>query len=468
MSVGGGRLLRNKIRLSVGKDADTLRSPGAYGVDTPSNGPEDAGDLFVIFVLVGRDDTDRRVHQTAHSLEGNGDFIRYYDGSVWSEWSELGSGGGPGGETNLSVSLTSTTVTIENDNGDDAEIPEADHENAGVLSAADKELIDNLQSMAFEAAEDFIRAVDIGVPVQAYDSDLDAIAALTTTAGGRSVLTLADPNADRVLAWDDSASAIVAIALADIATEAAPDAGDYLLVYLADGSLAKVDWSNIPLPGTGISEVVEDTDPELGGDLDINGFDIVGTGNIDIVGSVTVSDEAYDATGWNSDLSVPTKNAVRDKIETLQPLDSDLTAIAALTTSSYGRGLLTLADDDALAAEISEFYVPLTGAATLDDDLGLTATSKDDGTKSSGTFTLDFSANFRHCVNNGAFTLAPPSSGEGMIFLKITNNSSAGAITTSGFTKKVGDDFTTTNGHVFFCTVARSGSVTMLSVTAMQ
>lgn len=32
---------------------------------------------------------------------------------------------------------------------------------------------------------------------------------------------------------------------------------------------------------------------------------------------VTVATEAYDATGWNGDLSVPTKDAVRDKIETM-------------------------------------------------------------------------------------------------------------------------------------------------------
>lgn len=47
-----------------------------------------------------------------------------------------------------------------------------------------------------------------------------------------------------------------------------------------------------------------------------------------------------------------------------QPLDSDLTAIAALTTTAYGRSLLTLADDDALAAEISEFYQPLDATLT--------------------------------------------------------------------------------------------------------
>ena len=40
-----------------------------------------------------------------------------------------------------------------------------------------------------------------------------------------------------------------------------------------------------------------------------------------------------------------------------QPLDSDLTAIAGLTTASYGRGLLTLANATALAAEVDSFFL---------------------------------------------------------------------------------------------------------------
>lgn len=91
-----------------------------------------------------------------------------------------------------------------------------------------------------------LTAVDIGVTVQAFNSGLTSIAALTTTAAGRSVLTFADPNADRLLAWDDSAGTGGPIALADIATEGSPAAGDFLIVYLADGSLAKVDWDDLP------------------------------------------------------------------------------------------------------------------------------------------------------------------------------------------------------------------------------
>jgi hypothetical protein len=36
-----------------------------------------------------------------------------------------------------------------------------------------------------------------------------------------------------------------------------------------------------------------------------------------IEGHATVSDEAYDATSWNGSTEVPTKNAIRDKIEAL-------------------------------------------------------------------------------------------------------------------------------------------------------
>lgn len=92
---------------------------------------------------------------------------------------------------------------------------------------------------------------------QPLDSDLTAIAALTTTAAGRSALTIADPGADRIMAWDDSAGSFAAIALADITTEAAPAAGDYFLMYLADGSLAKVDWNELPGAGSSATTALD-------------------------------------------------------------------------------------------------------------------------------------------------------------------------------------------------------------------
>lgn len=116
-------------------------------------------------------------------------------------------------------------------------------------------------------------------------------------------------------------------------------------------------------------------------------------------------------------------------------------------------------------------YDPDTLKADTADDLtaGFTSTSVDQGTKSSGTFTPAFaSGNVQHYTNDGAHTLAPPSSGNGSIVIDVTNDSSAGAITTSGFTKVSGDTLTTTNGHKFrlFITVGNAGS--HLHVQAMQ
>ena len=60
-----------------------------------------------------------------------------------------------------------------------------------------------------------------------------------------------------------------------------------------------------------------------------------------------------------------------------QPLDADLSAIAALTTATYGRALLTLLNATALAAEVDSFFLtPTEGNAAyqpLDSDLSAIA-----------------------------------------------------------------------------------------------
>jgi hypothetical protein len=170
-----------------------------------------------------------------------------------------------------------------------------------------------------------------------------------------------DPGADRVLFWDDSDGAVEWAALADITAEGTPASGDYILLYGAEGDLRKVDWDDLPGAGAGISNLHEDLTPQLGANLDLNTFDITGTGDINITGTITSSGAM--AVGANAVLTAATG----------QPLDADLTAIAALTTTAYGRSLLTLADDDALAAEINEFYQPLDSDLTAIAALTTTA-----------------------------------------------------------------------------------------------
>lgn len=111
---------------------------------------------------------------------------------------------------------------------------------------------------------------------------------------------------------------------------------------------------------------------------------------------------------------------------------------------------------------------PLNSGVTDGLTAGFSASSYAAGTKSSGTFTPDpASGNFQHATNGGAHTLAPPSA-TCSIVLEYLNNGSAGAVTTSGFTKVTGDSFTTTNGYKFACFITRTNSYSHLHVQGLQ
>jgi hypothetical protein len=102
---------------------------------------------------------------------------------------------------------------------------------------------------------------------------------------------------------------------------------------------------------------------------------------------------------------------------------------------------------------------------------GFSATQYDLGTITSGTVTPAVAnGNEQKYINNGAHILAPPSLSAGLaasITVEITNGASAGAITTSGFTK-VDGSFTTTNGHKFKCTIHIGGAGSSLTVLPLQ
>jgi hypothetical protein len=112
------------------------------------------------------------------------------------------------------------------------------------------------------------------------------------------------------------------------------------------------------------------------------------------------------------------------------------------------------------AASLTEEDQVLTG--------GVIVTSKPLGTITSGTVTPDPGDRpQQHYTNGGAHTLGV-SGNAGSTLVDITNNGSAGAITTSGFTKVTGDAFTTTNGHKFRCHVSIGNGGSLLQVQALQ
>jgi hypothetical protein len=152
-------------------------------------------------------------------------------------------------------------------------------------------------------------------------------------------------------------------------------------------------------------------------------------------------------------------------------------AAAVRTILGLGTMALETAANYLTTAAAAAAYQPL-DADTLKSDVsanltaGYSATQHNLGTISSGTVTPAFAnGNEQKYTNNGAHTLAPPTVAAGRatsITVEITNGASAGAITTSGFTRKIGDAFTTTNGHKFKCMIHIGDAGSLLNVVALQ
>ena len=102
---------------------------------------------------------------------------------------------------------------------------------------------------------------------------------------------------------------------------------------------------------------------------------------------------------------------------------------------------------------------------------GFTVTPGNLGTISSGTTTLSAaSSNYQYYTNNGAHTIAAPSS-DTAIDILVTNGASAGTITLSGFTAPSGgggDTYATTNGQRFLLMVRRINGISTYMWKALQ
>lgn len=127
---------------------------------------------------------------------------------------------------------------------------------------------------------------------------------------------------------------------------------------------------------------------------------------------------------------------------------------------------LTAADIGVSVQAFASTYVKSDTTATFSK--GYNATPYAAGTKSSGTFTPSAAdGNFQTATNGGAHTLGVPT-GACSIVILYDNNSSAGAITTSAFTKVTGSTITTTSGHEFLFYITVIGSFSHLHVQALQ
>lgn len=145
-------------------------------------------------------------------------------------------------------------------------------------------------------------------------------------------------------------------------------------------------------------------------------------------------------------------------------------------TPTDGMAVWNLADDTQYrwdagvspAAWVAQSSGGLQADTTAELSVGYSHAVHDAGTTSSGTFTPDEADGaMQEFVNGGAFTLAPPTN-DCSLLLQGTNNASAGAITTSGFTIVTGDSLTTTDGDDFLFYVSKINGFSHLHVVALQ
>ena len=88
--------------------------------------------------------------------------------------------------------------------------------------------------------------------------------------------------------------------------------------------------ATVTLDGIGLTDIVNDTSPQLGGDLDLNSNDITGTGNISITGNVT-------ATGGTVTASTITASAFGEiNAKSVTLTDSTQNASFVLNTNTGG------------------------------------------------------------------------------------------------------------------------------------
>ena len=116
------------------------------------------------------------------------------------------------------------------------------------------------------------------------------------------------------------------------------------------------------VPGSAFSNLSEDTSPELGGDLDINGNDITGTGNVNITGIVTTTELSL------SNTSTANRKAL---VGSWTATAGILTSIDTITTSDFKTIEYTLHIENSVGIQAQKVLVSRSGTTPYSQEYAI-------------------------------------------------------------------------------------------------
>jgi len=116
------------------------------------------------------------------------------------------------------------------------------------------------------------------------------------------------------------------------------------------------------VPGGSFSNLVQDTSPELGGDLDLNGKDITGTGNVNITGIVTTTELSL------SNTSTANRKAV---VGSWIATAGILTSIDTITTSDFKTIEYTLHIENSVGIQAQKVLVSRSGTTPYSQEYAI-------------------------------------------------------------------------------------------------
>jgi hypothetical protein len=302
-----------------------------------------------------------------------------------------------------------------------------------------------------KAASGVIAAAVAGTDYQAADSELTAIAGLTSaadtapyfTGSGTAALMTVTSTARNLL--DDTSAGAMRTTLGVVP-------GTDVQAY----SAALDSWS-------GVSRAAGfDTFAATPSSANLRSLvsDETGSGSLVFATSPTLVTPV---------IGVATATSI-NKVALTAPATGSTLTIADGKTLTASNSLTLAGTDSTTMTFPSTSSTVLTTGNTATITKGYAVTPNNLGTLSTGTTTLNpANGNYQYATNNGAHTLAAPAS-DCAIDVLYTNGASAGAITFSGFTvgSSTGSTLTTTNAQRFLISVRRINSVSTYSIYALQ